>query len=514
MTENALHDILKSRFGLSEFRKGQLAILDSVLSRTDTLAVMPTGGGKSLCYQLPAMHFNGLVIVVSPLIALMKDQVRLLRAQGLPAGCLHSGQTTDEKREVFRELNKGGAFILYLSPERTQMPNFAEWLKTQKVVLFAIDEAHCVSQWGHDFREDYGKLALLREIKPDVPILALTATATPRVLSDIEKQLKIAKPQRHVYGFYRPNLFYQIEICPDDGVKFAMLKAAIRQVPEGRVIVYSGTRQGCEDLATALGETFERVGYYHAGLSAQERKDVQERVDKGELRILVATNAFGMGIDYPNVRLVVHVQMPANIESLYQEMGRAGRDGLPSLCLLLYSKKDRGLHSYFINSSKAPATIINQRWRSLEAITQFVESAECRHSGILTYFRDTERIDACGHCDTCSPSSPMRVPKLVEAARANSKRALRKAKANAKKSHEPVILDNEAEARALILRDWRKRFAKERDIPAFIVFSDRTLKEIASSNPRSKQDLIKVHGMGEAKVDQFGEEILRELGQC
>jgi len=509
-----LHELLRTRFGLSEFRKGQLAILESVLKRQDTLAVMPTGGGKSLCYQLPALHFGGLVLVISPLIALMKDQVRLLRAQGLPAGCLHSGQTNDEKREVFREMNKGGPFILYLSPERTQMPNFGEWLKTQNVVLFAIDEAHCVSQWGHDFREDYGKLSVLRQAKPDVPILALTATATPRVLNDIEKQLSIKAPERHVYGFYRPNLFYQIEICPDDGVKFAMLKAAILKNPEGRILIYSGTRNNCEELASSLSQTFERVGYYHAGMGAEERKRVQEQLDRGELRIMVATNAFGMGIDYPDVRLVVHVQMPANIESLYQEMGRAGRDGKPSACLLLYSKKDRGLHSYFINSSKAPHNIINQRWRALETITQFVESAECRHAGILTYFRDTDRIEACGHCDTCAPGSLLRIPKLNEAARvaAGAKKALRKAKAAKEPPQE--LNGPEAEARALILRDWRKRFAKERDVPAFIIFSDRTLRDLASRNPRSLTDLEKVYGLGPAKIELFGGELLKELGQC
>ena len=449
--------------------------------------------------------------MISPLIALMKDQVRLLRAQGLPAGCLHSGQSNDEKREVFRELNKGGSFILYLSPERAQTGNFAEWLKSQNVVLFAIDEAHCVSQWGHDFREDYGKLALLREVKPGVPILALTATATPRVLTDIEKQLRIQKPERHVYGFYRPNLYYQVEICADDGVKLNLLKEAIRKNPEGRILVYSGTRNGCEELASALSESFDRVGYYHAGLGAQERKKTQEKLDREEIRIMVATNAFGMGIDYPDVRLVVHVQMPANIESLYQEMGRAGRDGKPSLCLLLYSKKDRGLHSYFITSAKAEPSIINQRWRSLEAITQFVESAECRHEGILTYFRDTDRIDHCGHCDICAPASVMKIAKPNEQNRAAVKPRVRK-----KPSRELAqqIESPEAEARALILRDWRKRFAKERDVPAFIIFSDKTLRDLASRNPRSLAELEKVYGLGPAKIELFGGDLLRELGQC
>lgn len=505
-TTSRLHELLQSQFRLSGFRKGQLSIIEDVVNKQDTLAVMPTGGGKSLCYQLPALYFDGLVIVVSPLIALMKDQVRILRSQGLPAGCLHSGQSTEEKRLVFKELRQGGAFILYLSPERTQTPHFADWLKEQNVVLFAIDEAHCVSQWGHDFREDYGKLHFLRELKPEVPILALTATATPRVLTDIEKQLKIHKPQRHVYGFYRANLFYQVEVCADDKMKFAYLQEAIRKCPQGRILIYSGTRQGCEDLSLALSESFERVGYYHAGLSAEERKKIQEKLDLGELRIMVATNAFGMGIDYPDVRLVVHVQMPANIESLYQEMGRAGRDGKDSTCLLLYSKKDRGLHSYFINSSKAPPSIISQRWKSLEAITQFVESAECRHAGILTYFRDSDRIDSCGHCDICAPRSPL---KIARPAFPKSESVRKKTP----KKNVQVVLDNaEAEARALVLRDWRRQTAKEKDVPAFIVFSDKTLRDLAAQNPKTIGDLEEIYGLGPAKIEMFGADLLRTLG--
>jgi ATP-dependent DNA helicase RecQ len=496
---------------MDSFRKGQPAVLESVLNKRDTMAVMPTGGGKSLCYQLPALYFDGLVIVVSPLIALMKDQVRNLNALGLRAGAIHSGQTVDDKKAVFRDLREPGAYVLYLSPERVQSAGFADWLRTQKPVLFAIDEAHCVSQWGHDFRQDYAKLALLRELHPSVPVLALTATATPRVLADIEKQLKFQARDRHVYGFYRPNLFYQIETCPDDNYKFAMLLKAVERTPEGRVLIYSGTRQNCEDLAAMLSTRFDRVGFYHAGMTADERRHTQEQIDKGFLRIVVATNAFGMGIDYPDVRLVVHVQTPANIESLYQEMGRAGRDGRISRCLLLYAKKDRGLHSFFINRSDAPASIISQRWRSLEAITQFIESAECRHGGILTYFRDSERIEACGHCDICAPASEWVIPKPEIAA--ISKRAQTKLrKKSASKAQPGAIESPDAEARALVLRDWRKRFAKERDIPAFIVFSDRTLRDLANKNPRTLSALEEIYGLGPAKIELFGADVLRELG--
>lgn len=502
-----LDQLLKSRFKLDSFRPGQKAVLESVLSGKDTLAVMPTGGGKSLCYQLPAAHFNGLVIVISPLIALMKDQVRSLKQFGIAAGCLHSGQDLEEKREVFAGIRSHSEFILYLSPERVQNPGFAGWLKDQNVCLFAIDEAHCVSQWGPEFRQDYHRLKLLRELKPGVPILALTATATPTVLADIARQLDLKDPDRHVYGFYRPNLFYQIEHCRDDLHRLEFVKEAINKTPEGRVLIYAGTRQGCEDLATELAGSYKGVGFYHAGMTAGQRKDVQEGVDKRQLRILVATNAFGMGVDYPDVRLVIHVQMPANVESLYQEMGRAGRDQKFSRCLLLYCKKDRGLHSYFINQSKADSTNIRQRWNALNAITEYIESSECRHGGILTYFRDAKRIQSCGHCDVCSPKSDWKI--VLPESKATIKVRRR---GKGKTDQLSLELGPEAESRALLLRDWRKSFARERDLPAFMIFSDRTLRDLAQKNPRSLKALESVYGMGPAKIELFGSLILRELG--
>ena len=505
--EVQLQQILRAQFGLNQFRKGQLSVLESVVALNDTMAVMPTGGGKSLCYQIPAILFQGLVIVISPLIALMKDQVQALKKINVAAGCIHSGQTPDEKREVFREMRNNKAYVLYLSPERVQNPGFIDWIKSQNVVLIAIDEAHCVSQWGSDFRPDYAKLNILRQLKPNVPILALTATATPRVLTDIEKQLGLRQPKRHVYGFYRPNLFYQVEICTDDAQKLIMLKDAIRKTPEGRILIYCGTRKACEELSIDLAAEFEKVAYYHAGLGNEARENIQERLDRNELRILVATNAFGMGIDYPNVRLVAHMQSPANIESLYQEMGRAGRDGQMSRCLLLYAKKDKSLHSYFINQSDAEPIVINQRWRALDTLVQFVESAECRHGGILTYFRDTERIETCGHCDICQPTSDwvIKKPELLFAKKSAKK------KVKLVKSGAAAIQNSEAEARAILLKDWRRAYSKERDVPAFIIFSDRTLTDLANKNPSSLDDLQGVYGLGPAKISLFGAALIKEL---
>lgn len=501
--------VLRDRFRLTEFRKGQRGIIESALAGRDAMAVMPTGGGKSLCYQLPAMIYGRLVIVVSPLIALMQDQVRGLEALGLRAGCLHSGQGLEDKRRIFAAIREGGSFILYLSPERVQKPGFADWLRAQDVALFAIDEAHCVSQWGPDFRQDYARLSLLRELKPQVPILALTATATPQVLEDIIANLDLRAPERHVHGFYRPNLYYQVSVCDDEQEKLAMVKEALRLTPEGRALIYCGTRQATEDLSLELSREFAGVGHYHAGLGTEMRTDIQSRLARGELRIVCATNAFGMGIDYPDVRLVVHFQMPANIESFYQEMGRAGRDGREARCLLLYSKKDRSLQSFFIHQSKAEPRVISAKWRALDAMTLFAEGGDCRHAGILTYFRDSERgrrSGKCGHCDICAPQSTWLVPRPPKAVVTKIKKTKKLEVDRSEKLESP-----EAEVRAELLREWRREYAKENDIAAFIVFSNRTLIDLANKNPQSLDELRRVHGIGDHKVQAIGERILMVL---
>lgn len=509
-------EILKTNFGLSAFRRGQKEIIEAVLAGKDVLAVLPTGGGKSLCYQYPAIHSQQLVIVISPLIALMKDQVASLQRQGIPAGCLHSGQTDDEKRTVFADINKGGPFVLYLSPERAQKEGFQKWIQNRKVALFAIDEAHCVSQWGHDFREEYSQLCILKNLCPETPILALTASATPTVLDDISKHLKLKKPERMVHGFYRPNLYYQVELCEDEDTKYALLLESLRQHTKGRAIIYCGTRKVTESLAVALSKKFKQVGYYHAGLAPEVRHQTQDSYAAGNLRILVATNAFGMGIDQPDVRLVVHYQMPANIDALYQEMGRGGRDGFESTCMMLYSKKDKGLQSYFIHSSEAPEEIKSARWRNLEALVNYSEGSECRHAEILTYYKDSQRIERCGHCDNCDPKSSRRVPRpLVQVVKSElsvekMKSALSKTKKKKDKAID-IILDGEQEERFQILKRWRKTKAQELDMPAFVVFSDQTLRHLAVKNPKSMRDLAGVHGIGEAKLEKFGWDLIAEL---
>ena len=495
---------LRRRFGFAAFREGQRAIIDSVLAGRDTQAILPTGAGKSLCYQLPAVAGNALVIVISPLISLMRDQVAGLRAQGIPAGCIHSGQDDAEKRAVFRELASGGAFVLYLSPERAQKEGFARWLAGQRPLLFAIDEAHCVSQWGHDFRPDYLRLSLLREIRPDVPILALTATATPLVVEDIARALHLRDPSRHIHGFYRPNLYYQVASCAGEAEKAAWLEQALQQTPIGRVIVYCGTRRASEQVAQQLAGRFAGVGHYHAGLSAAERTSIQEDFAAGRLRILTATNAFGMGIDHPDIRLVVHHQLPGTLEAYYQEVGRAGRDGEPATCLLLYAKRDKGLQTFFIRQSDAPQAVIQQRWSALDAMIAYTESATCRHAGILDYFRDAQRLQRCGHCDVCDPASTLAVqapPSKVAGRRARQPRQERWA----------AKLGIEDKELAERLRDWRLAWAKDNDVPAFVVFSDRTLRALVERRPASSAELLEVRGIGPAKAEQFGPELLKAL---
>lgn len=510
---SSLIKILQNNFKLTSFRPGQLEIIKSVLEKKDTLAVLPTGAGKSLCYQLPTAYTQQLVIVVSPLIALMKDQVSGLQNYGIRAACLYSGQSRFEKIEIFNQLNQPGAFVLYLSPERIQKPGFQQWIQNRPLALFAIDEAHCVSQWGHDFREEYAELKILKKLRPDVPILALTASATPTVSKDIIKNLNLNSPNRFVRGFYRNNLYYQVETCLDESLKIRWIQQSLNQTPEGRVIIYCGTRRTTEELAKILSEEFENIGYYHAGLSTETRSQIQNDFAKEKIRILVATNAFGMGIDQPNVRLVVHYQMPANIDSLYQEMGRAGRDGNESTCLMLYSKKDKGLQSYFIQESSAPTNIKNARWHNLEALISYAEGSECRHAEVLTYFKDSQRIVKCGHCDICSPKSIRKILTPMIYQKMSTKNTKSVKLKSAKKSNLAQELDPIQEQGFQNLRRWRKQRAIELDKPAFILMSDKTLRQIAFENPQNLEQLKKINGIGPDKLEKFGWDILAVINK-
>ncbi|MFN7140041.1 MAG: RecQ family ATP-dependent DNA helicase, partial [Limisphaerales bacterium] len=343
--------LLKQYFGFSSFRPLQEQIISDALAGKDVFALLPTGGGKSLCFQLPALALPGLTVVVSPLIALMKDQVDALQASGVAATFLNSSLAPEDSRARLRGLHNGEYRLLYVAPERLMLSGFLEDLRRWKVNLFAIDEAHCISEWGHDFRPEYRQLSKLRGLFPEVPMMALTATATGRVREDIVKQLHLREAQTYVASFNRPNLTYRV--TAKSGA-YDQLFEFIQQRAGESGIIYCQARKTAEHLAMKLNSDGIRSAAYHAGLEGDERARNQEAFLRDEVRVVCATIAFGMGINKPNVRFVVHYDLPKNIESYYQETGRAGRDGLPSECLLLFSAGDRIKYSQFIDEKTDP----------------------------------------------------------------------------------------------------------------------------------------------------------------
>ena len=373
---------LKKYFGYEEFRPLQREIIDSVLCGRDNVVLMPTGGGKSLCFQLPALMQDGLAIVVSPLISLMKDQVDALRANGIAAELVNSTLSPSEICDVMERARRGELKLLYIAPERFASFGFENFLSTLKISLFAIDEAHCISEWGHDFRPDYRNLRTLRESFPRVPIIALTATATPRVREDIVKQLALREPSIYVSSFNRPNLSY--EVIPKKN-SLGIIVSLLSEYKEQSAIVYCFSRNDTENLVDNLKRHGFAAAAYHAGLDAKTRKENQERFIRDEVNIMVATIAFGMGIDKPDVRLVIHHALPKSIEGYYQETGRAGRDGLPARCVLLFSYADKFKQEYFINAIPDPAEQRKAR-EKLEQVLQYGYWHGCRRRFLLRYF--------------------------------------------------------------------------------------------------------------------------------
>ena len=396
MTTTDLRGLLKRHFGYDQFRPGQEEIISNALAGRHSLVVMPTGGGKSLCYQLPALATGGVTLVISPLIALMKDQVDGLRANGITADFLNSTLDNRTAAEVERGAQAGAVRLLYAAPERVSLPGFRRFLSTLDLRMIAIDEAHCISEWGHDFRPDYRALAELRDLFPQTPIMALTATATERVQRDIVEQLRLNDCRRFVSGFDRPNLTYRVE--PGAGAWDALL-GLLEERRGQSAIVYCFSRKDTEELAARLTGHGHPAVAYHAGLDANTRRLTQERFIDGEVPIVAATIAFGMGIDKPDIRLVVHYTLPKSIEGYYQETGRAGRDGLPSECVLFFNEGDRAKQEYFIQgmTGDARATAETQ----LQQMVDFCRLSACRRKYLLGYFGDTAASEECGGCDVC-----------------------------------------------------------------------------------------------------------------
>jgi ATP-dependent DNA helicase RecQ len=593
----ALLPALKQYFGFTSFRPLQEEIIRDALAGRDVFALLPTGGGKSLCFQLPALVRPGLTVVVSPLIALMKDQVDALRASGVAATFLNSSIEAGESRARLRGLHNGEFQLLYVAPERLMLSGFLNDLQRWNVNLFAVDEAHCISEWGHDFRPEYRQIAELREQFPDVPVMALTATATERVREDIVEHLGLRNPARYVASFNRPNLTYRVMAKSS---AYGQTLDFIRTRPRDSGIVYCHSRKSAESVAEKLNDDGIKARAYHAGLTGDERSKSQELFLRDEVRVICATIAFGMGINKPNVRFIVHYDLPKNIEGYYQETGRAGRDGLPGECLLLFSAGDVVKQMQFINEK--PSEQEQQIARDqLQQMVHYAECATCRRRELLRYFAEEFPTESCGACDNClSPRATfdgtLAAQKLLSCVyRIREKsgfgvglnhvvEVLTGADTDKIRrwSHEQLstygigkehgrpewasmgrelvrmgllrqttekfsTLELTTEGRATLtqrrkvtltrpvaapvtrsrntgeircdeglferLRQLRKRLADERDVPAYIVFSDVALRQMAREYPENEREFARISGVGEKKLREFGEAFLGEIAE-
>ncbi|MBP2189567.1 DNA helicase RecQ [Nocardia goodfellowii] len=601
---SAAQEVLRRVFGYDSFRGEQEQIVEQVIAGGDALVLMPTGGGKSLCYQVPALVRPGVGVVVSPLIALMQDQVDALSALGVRAGFLNSTQYPDERRLVESQFVAGELDLLYLAPERLRLESTAQLLDRGKVALFAIDEAHCVSQWGHDFRPDYLALSMLHERWPDVPRIALTATATAKTRDEIVQRLDLGGARQFVASFDRPNIQYRIE--PKNRPDRQLLEFLKAEHPGDAGIVYCLSRNSVEKTAAFLTENGITAVPYHAGLDHRTRAENQSRFLREEGLVVVATIAFGMGIDKPDVRFVAHLDLPKSVEGYYQETGRAGRDGLPSTAWMVYGLNDVVQQRKMIDSSEGDAAHRRQLQLHLDAMLALCETVSCRRTQLLAYFG--QQGDPCGNCDTClAPpeswdgtvpaqkllSTVLRLkrergqsfgaghvidillgksnPKvlqydhhelkvfgigtdlrdiewrgvvrqllaqgllavhgdfgvltLTEAGnevlfdgrqvrlRREVERAPKPARAAKAKAGKAPAADLAAADVPLFerLRAWRAATAKEQGVPAYVVFHDATLREIAKRKPTSLSELGAVGGVGEAKLAKYGEGVLEVL---
>ncbi len=587
--------ILRSRFGYDSFRALQEKIIGNVLAHRDSLVLMPTGGGKSLCYQLPALIFDGITLVVSPLIALMKDQVDALNANGIPARFINSSLTASEIRQVQADARRGRVKILYAAPERLALTGFRRFLHSIELSLIAIDEAHCISEWGHEFRPDYRNLRQLRQDFPSVPVIALTATATERVREDIIGQLDLQRGQVFLSSFNRDNLSYSVQ--PKDNAR-GLLISLLQQKRNQSTIIYCFSRQETEDTAADLNARGFVTRPYHAGLDSETRRRTQEDFVRDRVPIIAATIAFGMGIDKPDIRLVVHYSLPKSLEGYYQETGRAGRDGLPSDCVLFFSYADKAKQDYFINQIEDESEQRNARLK-LAKMVEFAQHPTCRRRFVLEYFGERWAEENCGGCDVCLRSGEefdateiaqkvlSAVVRTGERFGANhviqvligsrAKRVLNlgheqlSVYGTAKDFGQPQLRDivGQLQARGLLVRNegeyptlavtpegraflrqrqslsllrpadagdaggtgprragspaaavecdeklfgelraLRRRLADARDVPAFVIFGDVSLRHMAAGFPQSTEEFSRIPGVGEAKLEQYGPEFM------
>jgi ATP-dependent DNA helicase RecQ len=493
-------EVLRSAFGYDEFRPGQKPIIDAVVAGQDCVGIMPTGAGKSLTYQLPARLLGGTTLVVSPLIALMKDQVDAMAAVGLRATFLNSSLSAEERRARITRLRAGEYELVYAAPEGIEA-SVGHVLDSVGLSLIAVDEAHCISHWGHDFRPAYRNLTGLKQRFGRIPVLALTATATPEVARDIVEQLKMKNAAVYRGSFYRANL--RLHAYEKGAALGATVAQAITRLIAARAgesgIVYCLSRKTTEQTAELLQSSGIRAEAYHAGLESTERTRVQDAFQSGTADVVVATIAFGMGIDKANVRYVIHRDMPRSLEGYYQEVGRAGRDGLPSDCVLFYSWAD--VKSYDRFADDAPETVAPRLRAQARQMFQFGDGRTCRHQRLVAHFG--ESIAACGaSCDRCGHADLL-------AATAGSGFITEKRPRRADRAARAVPdVDRDLFDK---LRELRRQLASEQKVPAFVVFSDATLLEMAARRPQTEAELNRVSGVGPTKLARYGSVFLKLL---
>ena len=481
-------EVLNRYFGYSAFRAGQEALIDAVLSGGDAFGIMPTGAGKSICYQVPAMLLDGLTLVISPLISLMQDQVTALVQAGIPAAYINSALSPAQLQEALRRMEAGRYRLVYVSPERLATARFQELCARLPIRFVAVDEAHCISQWGQDFRPDYLRIPAFIAALRERPIIgAYTATATERVKEDIEQRLGLRRPTRITTGFDRPNLFFAVE-KPKNKNEALLRLLAERRGSSG--IIYCATRKKVEAVCRLLRENGYTAGMYHAGLEKDARVSAQNDFLCDRLQIMTATNAFGMGIDKSNVAFVIHYNMPKSLEAYYQEAGRAGRDGSAADCVLLYSPGDVSTQRYLINHSEPNPALspeeqdaaYRQDLLRLEQMKQYATGGRCLRTTMLRYFGETVETP-CGHCSVCRKTSQA------------EDNAVRRRQKNAETA-DPKLFE--------ALRRLRAELAKEQRCAAFMIFSDATLRDMCGKRPTTLQKFLEVSGVGESKAKKYG----------